>query len=103
MHSSVGRDACGFQLPVTVDRLVDKDAADVLRLMQSTDPGAVGITLGELVRHPMAGSVCAEALIYVDELFGRRGRPGIEMATRAMRLALPAASVDIICSVSRRR
>ena len=80
------------------DRLVDKDAADVLRLMQSTSPETVGITLAELVAHPMAGSVCAEALVYLDELFGRRGRPGVEMATEAMRLAVPAATVEAICT-----
>lgn len=81
-----------------VDRLVDKDAADVLRLMQTTSPETVGIVLAGLVAHPMAGSVCAEAVNYLDELFGRRGRPGVEMATRAMRLALPAASVETICT-----
>lgn len=31
-------------------------------------------------------------------LFGRRGRPGIEMAANAMRLAVPAARVEAICS-----
>lgn len=81
-----------------VDRLVDKDAADVLRLMQTTSPGTVGTTLTELVAHPMAGGVCAAALAYLEELFGRRGRPGVEMATRAMRLALPAARVEAICT-----
>lgn len=81
-----------------VDRLVDKDAADVLRLMQSTSPGRVGATLAELGAHPMAGSACTEALVYLDELFGRRGRPGVEMATRAMRLAVPAAMVEAICT-----
>jgi len=79
------------------DRVVDKDAADVLRLMQTTDPTAVGATLGELAADPMAGSASAAAIGYLEALFGRRGRPGVEMAARAMRLALPAERVEAVC------
>lgn len=32
-----------------------------------------------------------------NELFGRRGRPGIEMAARALRLAMPAERVEARC------
>jgi hypothetical protein len=80
------------------DRLDDKDAADVLRLMQTTDPGAVGETLLTLTAHPMAGSASASAIGYLEALFGRRGRPGVAMATRALRIALPAARVEAICT-----
>lgn len=79
------------------DRVVDKDAGDVLRLMQTTNPTAVGITLARLAAHPMAGPASAAALEHLEALFGRRGRPGIEMATNAMRLAVPAARVEAIC------
>jgi hypothetical protein len=81
-----------------VDRVIDKDAADVLRLMQTTSPATVGATLGELAKHPMAGHTAAAALVYLEALFGRRGRRGIEMATEAMRLAIPAARVEAICT-----
>lgn len=79
------------------DRVIDKDAADVLRLMQTTSPTAVGDTLAELAADPMAGSASSAALGYIDALFGRRGRPGVQMAARAMRLALPAERVEAIC------
>jgi hypothetical protein len=81
-----------------LDRLDDKDAADVVRLMQTTVPETVGTTLAQLEADPVAGGVSAAALDYLEALFGRRGRPGIDMATRAMRLALPAARVEAICS-----
>ncbi len=47
-------------------------------------------------RDPMAGPASTAALGCLDAQFGRRGRPGIELATRAMRLAIPAARVEAI-------
>jgi len=79
------------------DRIDDKDAADVLRLMQTTAPATVGATLARLRRHPMAGGASTDALGYLDELFGRIGRPGVEMATRALRFALPEATIQTLC------
>lgn len=79
------------------ERVIDKDAADVLRLMQTTNPATVGGTLADLAAHPMAGGASTAAIGYLEALFGRRGRPGIEMAARAMRLALPAERVEAIC------
>lgn len=79
------------------DRLVDKDAADVFRLMQSTVPETVGSTPAELAQHPMAGAVSAAAVGYLEQQFARRGRPGVEMAIRAMRLAVPAERIETIC------
>lgn len=35
---------------------------------------------------------------YIEELFGRRGRPGIAMASRALRLAMPEEAVEILCT-----
>lgn len=70
-------------------RLNDKDAGDVIRLMQSTSPREVGATLASLCTDEVAGAVSASAVAYIDELFGRRGRPGIDMAVRALRLGMP--------------
>ncbi|UTI63901.1 hypothetical protein NBH00_21470 [Paraconexibacter antarcticus] len=79
------------------DRLKDKDAADVLRLMQTTDPAKVGTKMNQLVADEMAGDVTAAALGYLKTFFGRRGAPGIEMAVRATRLAIPEERVQAIC------
>jgi hypothetical protein len=79
------------------DRLNDKDAADVLRIMQVTDPAEVGATLAMLCAAPIAAGPSAEAVTYLQELFGRRGRPGVQMAARALRVAMPEARVEAIC------
>jgi ribosomal protein L11 len=78
-------------------RVDDKDAADVVRLMQVTSPITVGATLTGLLEHPIAGPPTADAVVYLDELFGRRGRPGIQMAARALRVGIPEERVEAIC------
>ena len=85
------------QLGRRLDRINDKDAADVVRLMQTTDPSAVGSTIAGLAAHPIAGAVSADGLAFLDALFGRVGRPGIDMATRALRLAMPEATIETLC------
>ncbi len=80
-----------------VARIDDKDAADVVRLMQTTGPAAVGALLAELRHHPIAGAASNDALVFLDSLFGRIGRPGIVMAVRALRLALPEATIETLC------
>lgn len=78
-------------------RIDDKDAADVVRLMQTTNPAAVGTTLNELSGHPIAGAASSDALAFLDALFGRVGRPGVVMAVRALRLAMPEATIETLC------
>jgi hypothetical protein len=75
-------------------RLDDKDASDVVRLMQSTRPDEVSATLSALAQDALVGPSTTEALNYIEELFGRRGRPGIEMASRALRIAIPENRVE---------
>lgn len=79
-------------------RLDDKDAADVVRLIQTTSPETVGATLAELRRHPVAGPPTDQALGYVADLFGRRAGQGVLMASRALRLALPEEQVAALCT-----
>jgi hypothetical protein len=81
-----------------VDRLDDKDAADVVRLMQTTTAGDVAQTFTTLIVHPVAGQPSTDALDHLDELFGRRGRPGIRMASRALRVGMPEERVEAICT-----
>lgn len=82
----------------THDRLSDKDASDVLRLMLATDAGNVSERLRDLAADPVAGEVTSAALPMLIDLFGRRGSLGIAMATRALQLAMPAARVEAICT-----
>lgn len=74
----------------------DKDAGDVIRLMQATSADEVRSTLANLCLHEIAGPVSRSALGYVDELFGRRGRIGIQMAARALRLGMPEDRVEAL-------
>ena len=79
-------------------RIDDKDAADVVRLMQSVPAAEVRNTLNALANDPMAGEPVRDGIVYLKGLFARRGRPGIEMAARAMRVAMDAATVEVICT-----
>jgi hypothetical protein len=80
------------------DRLSDKDASDVVRIMQSTDPDTTGRTLSDLVLDPMAGDATRKAIEYLTQLFGRRGQPGIQMAGRALQLVMDSDTVEVICT-----
>lgn len=80
------------------DRLDDKDAADVFRMMQVSSPVTVGATLAELAGHPVAGPATTAAVGYLEELFGRRGRVGTQMASRALQGSIPEERVVAICA-----
>jgi hypothetical protein len=79
------------------DRLDDKDAGDVVRMMQVTSPTSFGDTFVSLAEHLVAGPPTVAALRYLDQMFGRRGRPGIQMAARALQVGIPEERVEAIC------
>lgn len=79
-----------------VDRLSDKDAADVYRIMQTARPEVLGETLRGLQGHPMAGPVTETALDLIRDLFGNRRGEGIAMAQRSLTLAIPEAQVTAV-------
>lgn len=80
-----------------VDRLSDKDAADVYRIMQTTPAEDVAATLTRLLADPISGEVTRDALTYMRELFGRRAGEGVAMAQRALRLVVDEAQVATLC------
>ena len=65
------------------DRLVDKDALDVLRLLQAVPTGPIATGLRRLLDSEGAGPVTTEALRLAGELLSRPGSPGPRMAARA--------------------
>ncbi len=79
------------------DRISDKDASDVYRIMQTARPVDVASTLRALLSDPIAGPVTERALNYMDELFGRRAGEGVVMAQRALRLAIDEAQIATLC------
>ena len=79
------------------DRLSDKDAADVYRIMQTTRPAAVAETMRTLIEDPMSAEVTAQAQDIMRDLFGRRAGEGVAMAQRALQLAIDPAQVATLC------
>lgn len=63
-----------------------------VRMARTGRPKAVLVLTEEERDTPATSS----ALGYLEELFGRRGRPGILMAARALRLALPEERVQAL-------
>jgi ribosomal protein L11 len=79
------------------DRLDDKDASDVVRLLQTSSSAEVASTLSSLLDHPSAGQTTEQALEWFRVMFGGRAGIGIEMAARALRGAMPEERVRAIC------
>lgn len=79
------------------DRLSNKDAADVVRIMQAMPSDEMAGNLRQLLQHPMAGEPTAEGLIHYNRLFASRGAPGIQMAAQALEQAMPEATVQAFC------
>lgn len=79
------------------DRLEDKDASDIVRLMQTEAPVVVGSTLHGLLENRIAGESTGFAVERFRALFGNRAGLGIEMAARALRRAMPEERVRAIC------
>lgn len=79
------------------DRLADKDASDVLRLLQTSDATSIAETLRALMEHPSAGPATKTGLERFRTIFGGRAGAGIEMAARAVRQAMPEERVRTIC------
>lgn len=79
------------------DRTYDKDASDIVRIMQSLAPAQMAAALAELRANPTAGNSTELGMSYFEELFGRRNGEGIAMARRALRVAMPEERVRAIC------
>lgn len=79
------------------DRLSDKDASDVVRLMVAKPAAETAKVLAMLCEHPLAGPPTRAALEDFHTLFGDRSGQGIWMASRALRQAMPVERIRAIC------
>ncbi len=79
-------------------RVVDKDASDVFRLMQTADPVQVASTLHTLTTSSIAGTSTESGLRYLVELFQRPASIGITMAASALRLGVPQDRIATVCN-----
>ena len=65
------------------DRVRDKDALDVLRLLRAVETEDMADRLRTLARSPLSADVTAEALELLPALFGEPDSEGVLMAVRA--------------------
>lgn len=80
-------------------RLDDKDALDVLRLLQATATGSLATTLVQLLGADLTRDVTREALAAINELFGDPRAAGSQMAVRAVGGLAPADEIAGSCAV----
>ena len=71
------------------DRLTDKDAGDVLRIMMVAPARQVAESAATLRKDPRVGAVASEGLSLLHELFGAPATPGVTMAVEALRGDIP--------------
>jgi hypothetical protein len=80
------------------DRIADKDAADVYRLMLATPVTMFLARLRPLLLDEVAGPPCRDAVELLRQLFGTRRGDGVRMAANALRVALPYERVADVCT-----
>lgn len=80
------------------DRIADKDAADVYRLMLATPVEDFLARLRPLLADDRAGPPCREAVVLLGGLFGAPAARGVEMAVRSLRVAVPAERIAAVCT-----
>lgn len=75
------------------DRVRDKDALDVLRLLRATETEHLAGRLGALLADNLAAAVTTEALGVIPRLFGSQQSDGVLMAVRAAGAAEEPATI----------
>jgi hypothetical protein len=80
-------------------RLDDKDALDILRLLQAIPTADLARTLRNLLDEAVATTVTREALTALEELFSQARRPGVQMAVRAAGPLAAAEQIAESCAI----
>jgi hypothetical protein len=80
------------------DRIADKDAADVYRIMLATPAPEFLERLRLLLDDPVAKAPTLKAVGFLDDLFGAPRSPGVQMAVAALRVGVPAERVEAVCT-----
>lgn len=81
------------------DRSRDKDALDVLRLLQTIPTDALAGSLRQLLSADVCASVVAEAIGHLEQLFATDQPAGAEMAVRASGALADAATIRASCAI----
>jgi hypothetical protein len=85
------------------DRLTDKDAGDVLRIMMATPVVGVAASFAELVVDQRVGDIATTGLALLRDLFGGADTPGVRMATAALRGDVPEERIRALAPAFIRR
>ncbi|MGW3699055.1 hypothetical protein ACWECR_35140 [Streptomyces sp. NPDC005056] len=75
------------------DRLTDKDAGDVLRIMMTARPRQLAKRFSELRRDTRVGDIAVQGLEKLYALFGGPATPGVDMAVRALSGDVPESRI----------
>ena len=78
------------------DRLTDKDAGDVLRIMMTARPREVAAKFATLCDDPRVGNIAVEGMEKLHGLFGAPATPGVEMAVRALQGDVPEERIRLL-------
>ncbi len=79
------------------DRLIDKDASDVYRLMLTTPAERINDVAATLRDDGRVAGPAQRGLELLRAQFGARRAPGVEMAVRALRLGVPEDRIRTVC------
>jgi len=93
LHKIHERVALGKQ-----DRIADKDAGDVYRIMQSVAAMALVPRFRLMLDNPRATEPTQSALTFLSELFGAPRSVGVQMAVEAMRGGVLAETIEAVCT-----
>jgi len=78
------------------DRLTNKDAGDVYRLMVTTNARDMAVSFAGLLANPRVGEVTAAGLRYLREQFGGLDTPGVRLAIDALAGDVPASRIALV-------
>ncbi|WP_410605401.1 hypothetical protein [Amycolatopsis sp. lyj-90] len=78
------------------DRLTNKDAGDVYRLMMGTRARDVGDTFQTLLADSRVGDVTATGLVYLREQFGGADTAGVRLAIEALIGSVPENTIRTV-------
>jgi hypothetical protein len=81
------------------DRLADKDALDVLRLLQGVSTQDLAASIGRLLANAVSADVTRQSLELLRRLFGQVASPGTEMVVRATEGLEDPATIRASCRV----
>jgi hypothetical protein len=82
----------------TPGRREDKDALDILRLLQAVPTEVIADGVRTLLDEQISADVTEEALSYLRDLFSEPSRPGCQMAARAAAPLEPEDTIAASCA-----